>query len=115
MHNRELDALVAEKVMGVQTTQHEGRLILFPGSMDIPHYSTDIAAAWEVVEKLGGESVVLTYGEDTGWWECSFLIGGIRSTGMSKSAPEAICAAALEAVVCRRALGLNSELTPENP
>lgn len=57
---RELDALVAEKVMGrnltleKELTEHEMWLSqLMPEIIiHIPHYSTDIAAAWEVVEKV---------------------------------------------------------------
>lgn len=59
---RELDALVAEKVMGHKVKW--GRSRFYPLDYDtpffdeqplkrsIPNYSTDIAAAWEVVEKL---------------------------------------------------------------
>jgi hypothetical protein len=61
--SRELDALIAEKVMGWRPMQSfpfkqedwpafcdlDGREI-WQG--DIPHFSTDIAAAWEVVEKI---------------------------------------------------------------
>jgi hypothetical protein len=48
---RELDALVAEKVMGIKcgVCLQDGQLE--PITMDwreIPHYFTDIAAAWEV-------------------------------------------------------------------
>lgn len=54
---RELDALVAERVMGWKLfasepgygrPPHQITLVLTP----IPHYSTDIAAAWIIVEKL---------------------------------------------------------------
>ena len=60
---RELDALVAEKVMGWERGDtSRGFMKWYPagkrhksgcGEFDIPGYSTDIAAAWEVVEKLG--------------------------------------------------------------
>jgi len=62
MTNREIDALVAEKIMGRKKTARycydEKIEILLPeshiksGFVDIPHYSTDISAAWEVVEKM---------------------------------------------------------------
>jgi hypothetical protein len=51
---RELDALVAERVLGLRIDdawfQHpDGRRVSSDG---LPHYSTDIAAAWQVVDKL---------------------------------------------------------------
>lgn len=64
-----LDALVAEKVMGEplvltckycfkDTTRQPDALCTHCGyshpAFDLPPYSTDIAAAWEVVEKLKG-------------------------------------------------------------
>ena len=44
IQDRELDALVDKHVMGDDFRPHEDHLIR--------HYSTDIAAAWEVVEKI---------------------------------------------------------------
>src|SRR5437763_10661229 len=56
---RELDALVAERVMGwavERNTVDSEPIVMFskPGEYygPVPPYSTDIAAAWEVVEKL---------------------------------------------------------------
>jgi hypothetical protein len=58
---RELDVLIADKVMGGYESKTIG-FITYPGSESslearadfdkVPHYSTDIAAAWEVVKKL---------------------------------------------------------------
>lgn len=67
---RELDALIAEKVMGL--TRHDesyvaegvGKVLRFvwrdgcgtcvySGDMFLPRYSTNIADAWEVVRKMG--------------------------------------------------------------
>lgn len=55
---REIDALIAEKVMGFNV-RAEGRDHVGPCYSEggfheepVPHYSTDIAAAWQVVEKL---------------------------------------------------------------
>lgn len=58
---REMDALVAEKVMGwtdrhgefaipPDTSPHRGAIRYMPEK--VPPYSTDISAAWQVVEKL---------------------------------------------------------------
>jgi hypothetical protein len=51
---RELDALVAEKVMGLKFSPNKSKnwnLAIDPEALhdfEIPHYSTEIAAAWEV-------------------------------------------------------------------
>jgi hypothetical protein len=53
---RELDALVAEKVMGetVATfiTDGEAHPLLWCDGSDLPNYSTDIRDAWQVVERM---------------------------------------------------------------
>ena len=64
---REMDALVAEKVMGYedmgigiglrfQKPSKDGVKVLY----ELPGYSTRIVAAWEVVEKLRERSIALT-------------------------------------------------------
>ena len=64
---RELDALVAEKVMGYedmgigiglrfQKPSQTGVKVLY----ELPSYSTRIAAAWEVVEKLREQFIAVT-------------------------------------------------------
>jgi len=114
---RELDALVAEKVMGHlrisdyvwfhgelhwpvdKTPPSKGGCIgIKPlDQQELPHYSTDIAAAWAVVEKLcefswhielhGGHHLVTIFSDATTW-----------ETEAGDSTPEAICLAALAAV-----------------
>jgi len=105
---RELDALVAEKVMGWKRLDLgpingirwiKGKDVIeseFPFS-----YSTDISAAWEVVEKLravGVEIVVVAHSvkfsccvNDTETGKTSFL-------SLAATAPRAICKMALRAV-----------------
>lgn len=68
---------------------------------EVPHYSTSIAAAWEVVEKLKKECYAfeVTWFKD-GTWECGFHGKGL-TTPMdftAVSASHAICLAALKAV-----------------
>ena len=96
---RELDALVSEKVMGIKWPG-----VFWDGDPDSHFfnrraYSTDIAAAWQVVEKLKerGFGFWLTASGDC-WFEDS---NGWRITSKadgSNSVPLAICRAALEAV-----------------
>lgn len=121
---RELDALIAEKVMGIEVEVYDfasGRQgYFYKGTLaaHIPEYSTSIEAAWEVVEKLTeGDKI---YFEVTRYR--SYPYEGMRSqggldgpphkqfyrarfssveksgTGDSDTAPHAICLAALKAV-----------------
>ena len=113
---RELDALIAEKVMGweyhdwrTSTAFEKTKYCVICGCtkrlhahVEIddfcgteekpPHYSTQIADAWLVVEKLE-----LTVGpEYTGGWYAG--IPWKTSAGKAPTAPLAICLAALEEV-----------------
>lgn len=114
---REMDALVAEYVMGSpcppmpvdgpdwgsQASQveiwHE----------NLPHYSTDIAAAWQVVKKFnnkltiqGPNSIDLNEGFSyPDYWEIGFheKSWSNKFRGVAETAPLAICRAALKAVL----------------
>jgi hypothetical protein len=112
---RELDALVAEKIFNLpQTLWREGKSnlnedgsgLIILGVMPEP-YSTDIAAAWEVVGKL--KTLGFVVGVDIGNSDLSACViavvskkhGDIRevvATEAHESAPHAICLAALKAV-----------------
>ena len=113
---RELDALIAEKVMGFKLVAEEveigkpmHELFRAPNGRgyyhyQLPRYSTNIADAWEVVEKLvstpgpngdhhsvrvdysGDAVVVIDENED---WQVSAI---------AETAPLAICLTALKAV-----------------
>jgi hypothetical protein len=65
------------------------------------HYSTDISAAWQVVEKLtaGGLSVSVVNECHPGQW-CVLVIddGCVYDSSTADTAPFAICMAALKAV-----------------
>ncbi len=95
---RELDKLIAEKVMGKHTV-----------GMDLPPYSTYIVAAWEVViamEKAAmkfalGNNTIGTSGASVGYdspWACFGVVGGVAEFTMGESIPHAICLAALKAL-----------------
>ncbi len=116
---RELDALVAEKVMGLKivvkvwgtgkkyrsfsvgepdyiysSDRPEGELI-----NSVPRYSTDIAAAWEVVEKLGQHFQLFSPTDNRPSWEARFRDGRFKLvTAEAATGPHAICLAALKAV-----------------
>lgn len=101
---RELDALVAGKVMGYTThgqfREKNGVRVM------IDRYSADIAAAWEVVEKSinWGGMEIGCYGNANGKWFVASTYTTNAKIGKSVSAtahtaPEAICKAALLAVM----------------
>lgn len=97
--SRKIDALVAEHVMGwARIPNSKGRFMKWYGPLKknkYPNpqpYSTDIAAAWQVVEKMGHiglnwEPLVSSK------WDCVFE----RTSTVAKTAPMAICLAALKA------------------
>ena len=90
---RELDAEIAEKVMGFPPIATRYTL----GGVDfvdkaVRHYSADIAAAWLVVDHLRLRGFELRYGDDL--WVCRF--GSAKAE--AASAPLAICLAALQAI-----------------
>jgi hypothetical protein len=100
---RELDALVACRVDKI-ISEHD--LETLPEHHDdgvwrhIPKYSTEIAAAWELVEKLrSSRSEVGIIADSDGWY--AFEGGGEDMFPLSPTvptAPYAICLAALKAV-----------------
>lgn len=113
---RELDALIAEKVMGIPISEFNFLWDKWASGASMLsnsyHYSTDIAAAWEVVEKLrklehwnGGKLVVNIRQQDTlceGQWVVEVSptfrpTHTLQPMGFSDSAPHAICLAALKA------------------
>jgi len=119
---RELDALVAEKVMGwkwLERDEFNEYRHLTPNGQKIqvavPRYSTDIAAAWQIVEKIkfmqpGWEIYGLKpdhlqkftieyngFGWRAGWAPVK-LDGNMTIEAEAEAAPHAICLAALRAV-----------------
>lgn len=104
---RELDALVAEKVMGWEKDfqcwkDESGRIRTIEAtSFGSFEPSTDISAAWEVVEKMGKKEFTF-HAESTGdLKEVRFMNSdkGIFGEGYSYSMPLSICKAALLAVM----------------
>lgn len=102
--SRELDALIAEKVIGTRPfeSEHDGWLEYASGVRRMANYSTDISAAWEVVEKFDGYTVT----KDKNYFDNSIQYGSrIEHKDRyyccemeGESAPHAICLAALKSV-----------------
>lgn len=128
----EVNALVAERVMGWQGVHIQHDLLgyvtgvygyppcppvrvpsdepyktkistISPYSAAVPSYSTAIAAAWLVVEKLRDsdqlESIALGNWEDSRWtkWVVTLRCFADDQDGRGETAPLAICRAALKA------------------
>lgn len=112
---RELDALVAEKVMGFVRLDI-GAEVLVPSGLNldsvvwpprgqiefdrfVPSYSTTLELAWLIIETLGGEVGVSSPG---GSGDCFASVGehagNLRRFRTAKTVPHAICLAALEHV-----------------
>ena len=100
---RELNAMVAEKVMGYKMTEVAGTKYVDGFSVQEPRpYSTDLMAAWEVVEKMQdyqkphqmGHPLHLKYHFWVEKWYAS--IGA--SEALEDTVPLAICRAALKAM-----------------
>ncbi|MDR4470427.1 MAG: hypothetical protein MRJ68_19375 [Nitrospira sp.] len=106
---RELDALVAQKVMksfvpaGSHPQLHDdawvdrGDFVWEP-----PSYSTSIDAAWQVVERVTESCKFnLSMGMFGLYWNAAFYIGTSFETVTATTAPHAICLAALKTVEAR--------------
>jgi len=98
MNERELDYSVYTKVMGLVDWETDKT---YWEKDAIPHYSTDIAAAWQVVEKFqssGEYEIVMRF--LTTWIVSIFGLGGNLTDVQVQgdTAPLAICLAALRAV-----------------
>lgn len=116
----ELDALVAEKIMDDPVDrqivdQHGFEIILCRSRQVLPRYSTDIAAAWTVVEKLGEDGFLLYRVSNRPIWRAQFNLAEAvfdwPGYADAETAPLAICRAALSAVARRAALKILEKTT----
>jgi hypothetical protein len=100
---KKLDRLIAIHIMHLEIDSiiwetDNGEII----KQSIPNYSTDIKAAWEVVEFIGEAigGVTIFNACDVEWtWCCEIFNGKEKILEGGKTAPEAICKAALLAVM----------------
>ena len=97
---RELDALVATKVMGYKTPYNDSFIQVEDGMMHYFDPSENITAAWEVVEKVGQSAEVKVFNRSG--WTCyisSNLDLGFNFRATGETAPEAIAKCCLLAVM----------------
>lgn len=121
MHGRELDRLIATRVMGLvgvsvvdqgwdKDALVYGKPLLAGFREYVPHYSTQIKDAWTIVEELESRSITLSlqkhnYPSGPGKvWHCTFTVlvdpqtrGFNHFRGESTSLAESICIGALRA------------------
>lgn len=108
---RELDALIGRELFGTNYEfVYDDYMIPDPDdpiAYDVcPHYSTDIAAAWQVIEKLftliQNQDIHIEHlaVEGEGYWGVStcYELGEWKDWVRAETAPLAICIAALKAI-----------------
>jgi hypothetical protein len=102
---REMDVLIAENVMGwaeIREEKYQGERVVAgrPPSETrlsfVPFYSTDIAAAWEVIEKFDFMKLTKSFGVKGVVWIVKMSDG---TEVFENSASLAICRAALLATI----------------
>ena len=94
---RELDALVMESVFGIKRNDGTEQYVI---GHNLPHFSTDISAAWEVVEKMIELKMFINIGHGGILWRINVssrkMYERLEYTGITAmTAPLAICRAAL--------------------
>jgi hypothetical protein len=107
----DLDRLVAERVMNWKPPEPSGERIAYDGGPPLDErspyrikpYSTDIAAAWEVLERLYHLADFMRLERDKTEWSCTWWLGGSKiwhrdHRATANTAPLAICRAALKVV-----------------
>lgn len=97
----ELDKLIAEKVMGWRVVDDRGSYHAYDGETwlgilaDYFPFSTDIRAAWEVVERIGLSVLKINDG-----WQARRYVGAYDICSSNDvTAPMAICRAALKSKI----------------
>jgi hypothetical protein len=102
---REMDYLVAEMVMKIRpriaSTEYIGKevvgrkydAVINHEIIELPFYSTDISAAWEVILEMRENGFGCDMDVGSKGWGCRFGVGGEIVT--AESMPLAICRAAL--------------------
>jgi hypothetical protein len=109
---REIDGRVAEEVMGWKSVHFidNGTLMgirPYDHMQSVPYYTTDIAAAWLVVEKVNSLGHWFMLHNENGMWEAEFyhtneIVPFHVHDATASTAPLAICRAALDAVGAAR-------------
>jgi hypothetical protein len=119
--------LIAQQVMGYPVTQQKREVFeaTDKGTRPLNHYSTDMAAAWEVVEKMGITLIpienanwfALVGGKDGRWRSPAEFMQYLQTAdftqagaAVGESAPLVICIAAIKAIQSRETLVHNESV-----
>lgn len=125
---RELDIEIVERVMGYCVlsdkpvtmyrnergiaVSKDNKIIIHPNN--VPNYSTDIAAAWDVVEKCPHNMFYLERHDGVmQFWEAQFI--STRKPSRANTAAHAICLAALAVVAVPPGEGQETTSPPSRP
>jgi hypothetical protein len=95
---RQIDTMIAEKVMGWEKDRAYDRYIKESGSTIYTNeldFSTEIDAAWRIVNKLFSVGVLFFLSRDDVHWVATFNKRGKNYHASADNAPLAICRAAL--------------------
>lgn len=105
LEGRELDAAVVERVMGWESIRWVNGIpvgeqpdIPFEHEYVVPEYSTDIAEAWRVIERIWDLGWYVDMGHYEDEWEVAFYNGLQRYEDCGWPPAAVICRAALLAV-----------------
>lgn len=104
---REMDTLVAEKVIGFVSNFQDGLVWRTVNGRLLHHWSpsTDIATAWEVVEKLMEDSdVFIEYWNDSEWFVASHPLGYSSREPMAHCDGKKTGKPSIALAICRWAL-----------
>jgi len=110
LEGRELDAAVHERVFGrrVKWATPGVPAFKFPfdpdARMRIPHYSTDIDAAWQVVERLIDAGYPVAISTHPGCWDVRYTVHMRLGLPGNDETLEAADLCELCTVICRAAL-----------
>lgn len=91
---RELNELIAEKVMNIPVSVKKRKFEY----VHVPHYSTDISAAWEVEEKMGNDELFWKYDNNVKK-QLLARLGKVTEFDMMHAPADVRCKAALLAVM----------------
>lgn len=102
-HLRQLDALVAERVMGIDVIYEVGNYYYKTenGGAWVYQYSTDIAAAWQVVEKLASSDLVVEIRHNV---KGKFRLTGVNTWRETKQLEKLIVDSSCSIAICLAAL-----------
>ena len=104
---RELDALVAERVMGKPPEYYHcphfdknRRMLAFCNCPSMPRYSTSFGAMWKLIKFLSSRVDFFSLSRDCGYWFCVIENYGVDIDNIyfeigKQTAMEAVCFAAL--------------------